>query len=281
MNSEIARKCHRTFEAYHGIIYFAAQARAEYEGLGLPSDQYFKGYFASRSAAMGAVPGEVVVATFYNFHPDLVMAAVPSCWDVATPMGWQAARRRAADAALRALLGDVLESPDMDEAASLARSACSFCDPTGRPLFAGHLSLDWPEAPHMELWHAITLLREYRGDGHISALVTAGVSPTEALVLHDATGVLPSGVLQQTRAWSDAEWEEARVSLRDRGWMTGDALSAEGRQARDAIERQTDDLAMAPWRGLGESSCQRLRELVRPWSKAIVSSGAFGGSQPR
>ena len=79
MESAIARKCHRTLEAYHGLIYFAPQARTEYEVLGLAPDDFSKGYFASRSAAMGAVSGEVVVPTFYNFHPDLVMAAVPSC----------------------------------------------------------------------------------------------------------------------------------------------------------------------------------------------------------
>jgi GNAT superfamily N-acetyltransferase len=281
MNTEVARKMHRTLEAYHGMIYFVPEARAEYERLGLARDQFFKGYFASRAAAMGAVPGEVVVATFFNFHPDLVRAAVPSCWELASPAEWQQARRRGADAALRRMLGEALESPDMDEASSLARSATSFCSPAGRALFAGHLALDWPAEPHMELWHAITLLREYRGDGHISALVTAGITPTEALVLHDATGMLPTGVLQQTRSWSDDEWEAARVSLRKRGWMAGGELNDTGREVRDAIERQTDELAMAPWEALGESNCHRLRELVRPLSKAIVAGAGFEGVRQR
>ena len=281
MDAEIARKCHRTLEVYHGMIYFAREACAEYEALGLSPDEFFKGYFASRAVAMGAVPGEVVVATFYNFQPDLVMAAVPSCWDVAPPAEWQAARRRGADAALRAMLGDAVDSPDMDMAASLARDASSFCEPAGRPLFAGHLSLDWPESPHMELWHAITLLREYRGDGHISVLVSEAISPREALVLHQGTGMLPPGVLQQTRAWPDDDWQEAEQMLRDRGWMDGEALTAEGQHVREDIERRTDELAMAPWRGIGEFNCQSLRDYVRPFSKAIVNSGALGGGLPR
>jgi hypothetical protein len=280
MGPEIARKMHRTLEVYHGMIYFAREARAEYEALGLPKADFFKGYFASRAAAMGAVPGEVVVATFYNFQPDLVMAAVPSSWDVATPAEWQAARRRGADAALRAMLGDAVDSPDMEEAASMAREASSFCEPAGRPLFAGHLSLDWPASPHLELWHAITLLREYRGDGHISVLVSEAISPREALVLHQGTGMLPPGVLQQTRAWPDDDWQEAEEMLRDRRWMDGDALTTEGQLVREDIERRTDELAMAPWHGLGEVNCQRLRELVRPWSKAIVGSGLLGGGPP-
>jgi hypothetical protein len=272
---------HRTLEVYHGMIYFVPEARAEYEQLGLARDQAFKGYFASRASAMGAVPGEVVMATFFNFHPDLVRAAVPSCWDLAAPEQWQQARCRAADAALLNMLGNSLESPDMDEAASMARTATEACEPAGRALFAGHAALDWPDSPHMALWHAITLLREYRGDGHVSILTTAGLSATEALVLHDGTGMIPSGALQQTRAWSDDEWEAARQSLRDRGWMTGLELNDAGRDARETIERQTDDLAMAPWEWLGELNCKRLRELVRPWSKAIVGSGGLAGVRLR
>ena len=33
---------------------------------------------------------------------------------------------------------------------------------------------------------------------------------------------------------------------------------------------------MAPWRHLGDEGCTRLRELVRPFSRAIVESGTFG-----
>ena len=38
------------------------------------------------------------------------------------------------------------------------------------------------------LWHAITLLREYRGDGHVAALLDAGLSGLDALITHTATG---------------------------------------------------------------------------------------------
>ena len=110
---------------------------------------------------------------------------------------------------------------------------------------------------------------------------SAGLGACEALVLHDATGLLPQGVLQSSRSWSDDEWEAARDSLRDRGWITGDELTDEGQRARDEIERQTDELAMAPWELLGEQNCQRLRELVRPMSKAIVASGGLTGFRPR
>jgi hypothetical protein len=275
MDAVVARKMHRTLEVYHGMIYFVPEARAEYAALGLADDDLSKGYFGSRASAMGAVPAEVVIATFYNFHPDLVRAAVPSCWDVAPPDAWQRARRRGADAALRRMVGDLIDTPEVLEASKLAREATGACVPAGRPLFAGHASLDWPDAPHLKLWHAITLLREHRGDGHVAALVAAGITPIEALVLHDGSGEVPAGVLQATRAWSDDEWSAAREGLRDRGWMSGEELTEAGRAARDDIEHTTDELAMAPWRALGEPRCRRLRELVRPLSKAIVADGGL------
>ena len=53
----------------HGFIYFTPEATEEYDALGLPSTHH---YFASRGAALGPVPADVIVATFYNFNPALV-----------------------------------------------------------------------------------------------------------------------------------------------------------------------------------------------------------------
>ena len=58
----------------------------------------------------------------------------------------------------------------------------------GRPLYAGWASLDWPTEPHLRFWHALTLLREYRGDGHIAALQTAGLNGLDALITHTRDG---------------------------------------------------------------------------------------------
>lgn len=274
--SALARRMHRTLEPYHAMIYFAAEAQREYEGLGLASDQYFKGYFASRAAALGPVPGGVVVATFFNFHPSLVHASIPSAWEIASPSEWQAARQRGADAALRRLVGDELSNGAVDEAVALARHATEACNPAGRALFAAHASLDWPDEPHLELWHAVTLLREFRGDGHITCLLDAELSPCEALVLYEESGQIPRGFLQPTRLWSDDEWVAAKERLQRRGWLDArGAITPEGSEARERVEVRTDDLAMAPWRALGEHDALRLRELVRPLSKAIVANGGF------
>jgi hypothetical protein len=275
MTDEMARKMWRTLEPYHGMIYFASEAREAFAALGLDDRA---GYFASRAAPMGAVSAEVVIATFYNFNPDLVRRSIPSAWAVATPEQILETRLESADRALRRMLGEEVDTPGMAEAADLARTATGGCRLEGRPLYAGHASLPWPSAPHLVLWHAISLLREFRGDGHLAAMVADGVGGCEALVLHAATGDVPAAVLQHSRAWPDDAWQAATAALVERGWVTADgALTDEGRTHRQWVEDRTDGLAMAPWRHLGPEGCDRLRGLVRPWSKAVVASGAFLG----
>jgi hypothetical protein len=263
----IARKMHRTLEPYHGMIYFVPEATAEYAALGL--DDFSRSYFAARAAALGPVAGEVVVATFYNFEPSLVARAIPSAWEVASPAAWSAARRRAADAALRRLIPDQIASREVIDAAALARRAALACPPAGRPLFAAHLALDWPDEPHLALWHGLTLLREHRGDGHIACLVREGVGPCEALVLHERSGMIPPGFLQPTRAWSDEQWQAAEEGLRRRGWLAGAGLTEAGEAVRERIEHDSDRTALPPWEHLGEEGAATLRGLVRPLSRAI------------
>jgi hypothetical protein len=253
------------------MIYFAPEAAAAYQALGLVGAA---GYFASRSAPMGAVDPAVVIATFFNFCPRLVRSAMTGVWEVVTPEGILEARLGAAGGALERMLGDAVHSPEMKQAAGLVRQAAeAACEhPEGRPLFAGHAALDWPEQDHLVLWHAQALLREYRGDGHIVALVGAGLGPVEALVMHAASGEVPAAALRATRAWSDDEWAGGVASMRSKGWLEPDdlKLSALGLERRQAIEDLTDELAVLPYRTLGAERCQELRALARPFSKTVV-----------
>jgi hypothetical protein len=225
---------------------------------------------------MGAVNADVVIATFFNFNPELVRSAIPDAWDRATPADLIAARFAAVDAACRRILGNaIVESPDMTRAATLARSAAEEAarHVEGRPLAAGHADLDWPSEPHLQLWHAQSILREFRGDGHIALLVIHGLSGLEALVTHAAAGDVPARVLLATRAWSEEAWQRSVDDLRGRGWLeTGDELrfTAKGAQHRKEIEDGTDALSSLPYEALGEESCSELRSLVRPWSKVFA-----------
>ncbi|MGK2949205.1 MAG: SCO6745 family protein [Acidimicrobiales bacterium] len=276
MEPVMARKMWRTLEPYHGLIYFAPEATAAYEALGVAG---FNGYFASRAAPMGAVPAEVVMATFFNFNPAVVRQAIPSAWDATTPERLLEARLAAADAALRRATGSPLDGPEVARAAELARLASEGCTAAGRPLYAAHASLPWPDPPHLALWHAISLLREFRGDGHIACLVEGGLDGVDALVLHAASGEVPRAALQSSRSWADDDWDASVASLQARGLVAADGtFTGAGSSLRRHIEDRTDALALAPWAHLGEEGCDELRSLVRPLSKAIVGSGTFGFS---
>jgi hypothetical protein len=268
----MARKTWRTVEPLHGMIYFVPEGTEAYAKLGITGRD---GYFASRSAPMGAVSAEVVISTFFNFNPALVHAAIPSAWEKAKPADVVAARFEAVDGACRRLLGDaVIGSDEMRRAAELARTAAETASGRmeGRPLAAAHSDLPWPEDPHLVLWHAQSILREYRGDGHIALLVTHGLSGIDALVTHAAQGDVPAHLLRSTRAWSSEDWAAAVESMRERGWLTGDAeitFTEWGAAQRQEIEDGTDSLAAAPYAALGEARCAELRTLARPWSKTF------------
>jgi len=276
MEPVIARKTWRTLEPLHGLVYFAPEAVEEYTAIGLVPE--VGGYFAARAAPMGSVTAEVVIATFFNFRPQAVHDEIPRAWSLASPETIVAARFRGAARALRTVLGAAAEGAEVQEAATLAREAALRATDhvEGRPLFAGHASLEWPDDPLLALWHAQSLLREFRGDGHIAAMTTEGISGIEALVIHGATGEIPRVGLQSTRRWTDDEWDAAVAGLQRRGWLGADgSFTDAGRAHRQEIEDRTDALALPAYAPLGEDACARLRTLARPLSKAVVESSAF------
>ncbi len=291
MDPTIARKTWRTAEVIHGMIYFAPEATERYARLGFPAQVAGvdgaeipgrMGYFASRGAPLGAASAELVIATFFNFCPALVRAVIPGAWSIAAPPSVLDARLDAVDAALRRYLGAAIGGPAMEELAILARRAADAAAsrPEGRPLFAAHAALPWPSEAHLVVWHAQSLLREFRGDGHVAALLAEDLTGIEALVVHGATGEVPPAVLQQTRAWPDDEWSEAVERLRRRGLLepSGEVrLSDAGRVHRQWVEDRTDVLSVPAYAALGEDGCERLRELARPLSTAILEAGGVPG----
>jgi hypothetical protein len=285
MEPSVSRKMWRTLEPVHAMVYFAPEHPEEYAALGLDTaGNRAAAYFPARAAAMGAVRPSVVQATFFNFSALAAQFGMAGAWDTTTPDALVEARLRVADRALRRLCGELLDTPDVVEALELARTACEGCRPEGRPLYAGLTDLPWPTEPHLQLWHAVGLLREFRGDGHVAALLVSGVSGLEAAVMHvgmnlvEGKGGWSREALRKTRGYSTEEWDTALGELRGRGWVEADseALSAEGQRVRQEVEDVTDRLALPPWEHLGQAGCDRLRELVRPLSKAIADGGGLG-----
>ncbi|MEU6369369.1 hypothetical protein ABZ876_27395 [Streptomyces sp. NPDC046931] len=265
-----ARAAWRRLEPVHAMIYFVPEGRRRYADLGLSRRA---GYFASRSAAFGRASAELVISTFYNFNPAVVRQAVDGAWDTATPQQVLDARYAAVGEALRR--AGIHELASLDEVLALTRRASeAACDHAqGRPLFAAHAALPWPKEPVLQLWHAQTLLREFRGDGHVACLLSEGVGGLEALILHAATGEVPVDFLKASRAWPEEEWAEAEEHLRRRGLLDGDSLGPEGVLLRRHIEDRTDRLALPAYAALGDAGCERLAELAGPFGRAVVEAG--------
>ena len=277
MDPSVARRMWHATEPIHALIYFAPEARAAFDGLGLKG--FWMGYFASRVAPMGPVPAEVVSAVFYNFHPAMVHRAIPDAWAAATPEAITAARLEAAGAALERLLGRLLGP--LREAAQLLHRAAESIDGAGRPLASACTALPWADDHHLELWQAITTLREFRGDGHFASLLTHGVDGCEAHVMVAANGTVPGVLLQSNRGWSEDDWAAASERLRSRGWLAGDGLlTPAGQEVHDAVERDTDRLALPPWAALGDADCTRIAGDLRPALVALVEQGALPFPNP-
>ncbi|MCM3849461.1 hypothetical protein ND486_25010 [Pseudonocardia sp. DR1-2] len=275
----------RGLEPLHSQVYFAPEGEPAYTAAGLEPGRM--SYFAPRAAPMGAVGASVVTATFYNFSPRLVAKSVPRAWELVSAPDLLDVRFAVADASLRRTLGDdAVASPEMAEAAGLARTAAGAVTPDGRPLAAGHLDVPWPTAPHLVLWHALSILREHRGDGHIALLVEAGLSGLEALVTATATGTgFTVAFARGSRGWSAAEWNAAVAGLADRGLLqpadtAGDdavepVLTEEGTALRKRIENDTHRLGAAPWSALGADGATRLGELGGAFVRTALANGAF------
>ena len=263
----------RRLEACHAIVYFAPEAKPVYTAAGLKG--YWMGYFASRSAALGAAPADVVTAVFYNFAPARVERAIPDAWAYSSPDVVLAARLEVADQSLRRLLGDLVTAPSTAEAAALAQRAVAACPRAGRPLFAAHAALPVPAKPHLALWWAASALREFRGDGHIAALLAAEVDGCEANVISVAKGTAAT-TQRESRGWTEAEWAAAAERLRDRGWLAADGtLTTAGRRARDDIEAVTDRLAAPMPAALGPADHDRLVDCLRPIVRRIMDADAI------
>lgn len=262
-----ARRLWQLYEPLHAVTYFAPEVQEALAATGLTG--FWRGYFAARAAPLGAAGPEVVLATFHGFAPVLVRRCLPDAWERCSPAGAIAAR----DAGVAAAYERLGIDPD-ERTVELVEAAAAACAPEGRALYAAHAAWVAAHPPagddrRLRLWWATTLLREHRGDGHIAALVAAGVDGCEANQLAVAQGVAPPDRQQSVRGWSDDEWASAgaRAAARPPGF-------------RDAIEATTDELAAAPAEALGAEATEALLRRLRPLADAVIGDGTVPYPNP-
>jgi len=266
-----ARELWSLAEPIHAVTYFAPEPLAELKSVGYRG--FWMGYFAGRAAPLGPVGAELVHAIFYNFSFDRVARAVPAAWAFAAPEEALDARLRGSVAAVRRSVGSALGSMPLHDLADLAGAAVMQLPAEGRPLFAANRALPQPEEPLARLWHATTLLREHRGDGHVAALVAAGIGGRESHVLHALYSGTPRDAYTVARDFADQEWTECLTSLQDKGLVADGALTATGQRLKAEIEEHTDALASTGLERLSPGEVGDLAELLRPITRAVVAAG--------
>jgi hypothetical protein len=264
-----ARRFWTLVEPVHALTYFAPEARAATEAIGLRG--FWRGYFAGRLSPLGAVDAPVATALLFGFSPAMVARGVPGIWALARPEQALAARVAGVDPALRRLWAGA-ESV-VAEVAEALRRVCADLPVAGRPLFAANTALSWPQAPHLAVWHGCTLLREHRGDGHAAALTAAGLDGCEALVTHAAAGGAPAEALHANRGWTDEQWQAAADRLTDRGWLADGRLTRAGAAVRQAVEDATDRAAQVAFAGLPTPAVDHLEALLAELARPVVASG--------
>lgn len=231
-------------------------------------------YFTSRGSVLGQVPGELVAAAFGVFNPAVVVPAVSYGWTLTDAPTICAARDAGATAQLRRILGT--EPPELARVSTALERAAEPLRVEGRPLYAGLRSLGFPDDPVGHMWRAGDLLREARGDAHIAAWVTAGLSPVEIGFLTELFWGLPLRSYIRTRAWSQEELVTGEESLRSKGLLDGDGFSPAGRDLRERVEAATDVLMQPAVDALGDD-LDPLVATLNAWSEQIRAAGGYLG----
>ncbi len=281
-----ARALGGALEPFVGQVYFSRECHERYVALGFaasPGDMNgvampeMVSYFTSRGSLMGQVPGEVVAAAFSVFNPVVVVPAVTAGWALTTAPTICAARRDGAVAQLQRILG--AHPAGVGEARQILERAVSVLRPEGRPLFAGTLSQSVPADDLAACWHFGDMLREYRGDAHTAAWISAGFDATEIGLMTELFWGLPLKSYSRTRGWSEDDYRAAIDRLTSRGLIIDGAFTTAGREARENVERATDAQMIGALAAMGDD-LDRLLGVLTPWSQAVQTHKGYPASGP-
>ena len=281
-----ARALGAALEPFVGQVYFSPECHRAYEGLGFsPSPGEMNGvampemvsYFTSRGSLMGQVPGELVAAAFAVFNPLVVVPAVTTGWTITDAATVCAARRDGAVAQLERILGGSPEG--VARVRQVLERAVAVLRPEGRPLFAGALSCPVPGTDLGAAWHFGDMLREFRGDCHTAAWISAGLDATEIGLLTELYWGLPLKSYSRTRGWSEDDYAAALERLSSRGLVADGAFTDAGRSLREEVETATDRQQVAVLASLGDEFDETVG-VLSGLSRAVQAAHGYPQSGP-
>jgi hypothetical protein len=266
----VARQMFELVEPIGAIPYSADEPNDAMYALGFTD--FWDTYFAGRAAPLGIVPAEVVDALFYNFAPGEVARHIPKVWHTTTPEAAIATRQQGCAAALRSILGELVDTPEFERTADLLVAAATSAPVEGRPMYAALRSIPIPEDLVERLFHAASLLREHRGDGHIAALMVENIGGLEAHVLVALDMGLPATRFGRLHHLPEPQIATVIDGLRHRGLVGDDGwLTEAGRAVKQRIEDRTDDLAARPFEALEPEELDELIESLRPLAERLLA----------
>ena len=283
---EPARALAAALEPVVGQVYFSPECHANYAALGFAVNAHQANgvalpdgpaYFTSRGSVMGQVPGEVVAAAFAVFNPAAVIPSVQFGWTLTDAATICQARDDGAIAQLHRLLGEAPEGAE--RALELLQRATEPLRPEGRALYAGVRSLAMPGSVVGAIWRLGDQLREYRGDSHTAAWISAGIDATEIGLLSELYWGLPMRTYSRTRAWSEPEFDAAHERLKSRGLVDEVGFIPAGRELREQVEVHTDEQMRSTVAALGDD-LDELVQLLNPWGAAIRGGFGYPASGP-
>jgi hypothetical protein len=256
-----------------GVIPYSADEPNE-AMFALGFTDYWDTYFAGRAAPLGSsVPAGVVHALFYSFGPGEVARHIPKVWSTTTPEAAIAARQQGCVNALRRILADLLDTPGLPRAVELLTRAATSAPLEGRPMYAALRALPLPEEPVARLFHAASLLREHRGDGHVAALMAEGIGGLEAHVLLALDLGIPAPTFGRIHHLPSALLTDLIDAMKARGLITDEKTFAPaGRQVKNRVETLTDELAVVPYEILETAELDELIAALQPIAQRLIAA---------
>jgi hypothetical protein len=274
----LTRRFAKAAEPLHSCAYYAEEINRFTE---MGYSGWWHAYFAYRSAPMGKATAQQVTDAFYNFAPRMVGKAVPNCWEVMSPSQVRQTQLDLVDHALRRIFGDYDSQKGLLYASEVLKKSIPELDTMERPLFTAWAAEPWPDSPLLNLWHAATLLREYRFDGHNSALRQAGLSGLGCHLMMAADGRGTPEIIQKIRGWNHQEWKREAEELRSRGWITDDGRHTPlGRSVRRGVELATDQNAQSIVVNLGDERSGKVLEALEQVAAFLLETGVVPGTWP-
>ena len=139
-------------------------------------------------------------------------------------------------------------------------------------MYAALRAIAVPAEVVARMFHAASLLREHRGDGHIAALMIEAVGRLEAHVLLALDMGMPAEKFGRIHHLPRAQIAAVIDGMRARGLIGDDGwLSERGRAVKQRVEALTDELAAPPYDVLAPGELDELMTTLEPLAALLLA----------